>query len=95
LENPGIYAEKDLAFFDHVPFLIVLADKVTGDLGPYDGVDGTVRRGDPLHVNRDIPLDNIRHLHARWLRSLGFRLSAAGGAKEEHWNDYDRNEPEE
>ena len=71
LKRPRIDLEKELALLNKSPLLIALLQQVAGDLCPDVSIDQTVKRANPLHINRNILLLNLRHLDIRsaWRRT--------------------------
>ena len=79
LKRPRIDLEKELALLHRRTLLIALLQEVAGDLRPHVSIDQTVKRANPIPINRNILLLNLRHFD---VRSAGRRThSLFGGPK--------------
>ena len=63
LEWSRVDGEKDVAFFDCGAFLVVLGQKIAGDLCLDVRILKPIEKADPLIAHNDITLDDWRHGH--------------------------------
>ncbi len=71
LKRPRIDLEKELALLNRSPFLIALLQQVASNLRPDVSIDQTIKRANPLRINRNILLLNLHDLDigSAWRRA--------------------------
>src|SRR5580658_4572844 len=87
LKWTGIDLKEELIFSDEAPFVIILANQITGHLRLNLRIDVPFESSYPLALNRHIFLDDLRHFdqqRSRWGRGSHLTIAAAKGIQQEH-----------